>query len=115
MSRPIHGCTPRVLKKFPDTYCPLRVSAWLCDPARRTPSGALPACSAAKSVNSGVRARKFLYASHENREKFPSSPWLYPPQLQQRILSPILHSSSGLATGKDFSITWCTCLNIDRV
>src|SRR5580698_5482219 len=105
MSRPIHGSTPSVLKKFPETYSPLRVSAAACDPALRTPSGALPACSAARSVNSGVRARKFLYASHENREKFPSSPWLYPPQLQQRILSPILHSSSGFATGRDFIIT----------
>src|ERR1700728_4197817 len=105
MRRPIHGCTPRVLKKFPETYSPLRVSAAACDPALRTPSAALPASSAARSVNSGVRARKFLYASHEKREKSPSSPWVYPPQLQQRILSPILQSSSGLATGRDFSIT----------
>ena len=65
------------------------------EPARRTPSGALPACSAARSTNSGVWARKFLYASQENREKSPSSPCRYPPQLQQRTLSPILQSSSG--------------------
>jgi hypothetical protein len=53
-----------------------------------------------------------LYASHENNEKSPSLPWVYPPQLQQRILSPILHSSSGLATGSDFNITWCTSVKI---
>src|SRR5580693_8577167 len=99
---------PRVRKKLPDTNSPLRVSAGDADPALRTPSGALPACSAAKSMNSGVWVRKFLYASQENREKSPSSPWVYPPQLQQRTLSPILHNSSGLVTGSDFSITWCT-------
>src|ERR1700722_11412835 len=112
ISRPTQGCTPNVLKKLPDTYSPLRVSACACDPALRTPSGALPACSAAKSMNSGVCARKFLYASHENREKFPSSPWVYPPQLQQRTLSPIRHNSSGFVTGNDFSITWCTSVKI---
>src|ERR1035438_4264295 len=100
ISRPIQGCTPRVPKKLPDTYSPLRVSAGDGDPALRTPNGALPACSAARSTNSGVCARKFLYASHENREKSPSSPWVYPPQLQQRTLSPILHNSSGLVTGR---------------
>src|SRR6201993_2797336 len=105
---PIHGCTPKVLKKLPDTYSPLRVSAGALDPALRTASGALPACSAARSTNSGVWARKFLYASQENREKSPSSPWVYPPQLQQRTLSPILQSSSGFVTGSDFNITWCT-------
>src|ERR1700678_2040173 len=102
MRRPIHGCTPRVLKKLPETNSPLRVSAAACEPALRTPRAALPACSAARSVNSGVRARKFLSVSDENRAQPPSSPWVYPPQLQQRILSPILHNSSGLATGKDF-------------
>src|SRR5690348_11656185 len=112
ISRPIQGCTPKVRKKFPETYCPLRVSACAADPALRTPSGALPACSAAKSVNSGVRARKFLYASQENSEKLPSSPCVYPPQLQQRTLSPILHNSCGFATGSDFSITWCTSVKI---
>ena len=54
ISRPIHGCTPKVLKKFPDTYCPLRVSTGAWDPALRTPRGALPACNAARSANSGV-------------------------------------------------------------
>src|SRR5207248_8796326 len=112
ISLPIQGCTPKVLKKFPDTYSPLRVSAGARDPALRTPSGALPACSAARSANSGVCARKFLYASHENREKSPSSPWVYPPQLQQRTLSPILQSSSGFVTGSDFSITWCTSVKM---
>src|SRR5262249_52674114 len=112
ISRPIQGCTPRVLKKLPDTYSPLRVSACARDPALRTPSGALPACSAARLMNSGVCARKFLYASQENSEKFPSSPWVYPPQLQQRILSPILHNSSGFVTGSDFSITWCTSVKM---
>ena len=103
---------PRVRKKLPDTYSPLRVSAAAGDPALRTPSEVLPACSAAKSTNSGVWARKFLYASQENREKSPSSPWVYPPQLQQRTLSPILHNSSGLVTGSDFSITWCMSVKI---
>src|ERR1700735_4207728 len=103
---------PRVLKKLPDTNSPLRVSAGDADPALRTPNGALPACSPAKSANSGVCARKFLYASQENREKSPSSPWVYPPQLQQRTLSPILHNSSGLVTGSDFSITWWTRVKI---
>src|SRR5579859_6251283 len=112
ISRPIQGCTPRVLKKLPDTYSPLLVSAGARDPALRTPSGALPACSAARSVNSIVFARKFLYASHENSEKLASSPWVYPPQLQHRILSPILHSSSGFVTGSDFNITWCTSVKI---
>src|SRR5215468_1882638 len=109
---PIQGCTPKALKKLPDTYSPFRVSACARDPALRTPSGALPACSAARSMNSGVCARKFLYASQENSEKFPSSPWVYPPQLQQRTLSPILHNSSGLVTGSDFSITCCTSVKI---
>src|ERR1700722_19924857 len=108
ISLPIQGCTPKVLKKLPDTYSPLRVSACARDPALRTPSGALPACSAARSANSLVLSRKFLYASQENSEKSPSSPWVYPPQLQQRTLSPILHNSSGLVTGSDFSMTWCT-------
>src|SRR5271169_2826263 len=112
ISLPIQGCTPKVLKKLPDTYSPLRVSAGARDPALRTPSGALPACSAARSTNSGVCARKFLYASPENKEKSPSSPWVYPPQLQQRTLSPILQSSSGFVTGSDFSITWCTSVKI---
>src|ERR1700733_2771037 len=110
--RPIHGCTPRVRKKFPETYSPLRVSTCACDPALRTPRAAFPACNAAKSVNSGVRARKFLYASHENSAKSPSFPCVYPPQLQQRILSPMRHSSSGFDTGRDFSITWCTSVKI---
>src|SRR5580704_18976538 len=111
-SRPIQGCTPKVLKKFPETYSPFRVSACACDPALRTPSGALPACSAARSVNSGVWSRKTLYASHENNEKFPSFPWMYPPQLQQRTLSPMRQSSSGFVTGSDFNITWCTSVKI---
>src|SRR5206468_6639628 len=72
----------------------------------------LPACSAASSVNSGVCARKYLYISHENREKSPSSPCVYPPQLQQQTLSPTRHNSSGLVTGSDFSITWCTSVKI---
>src|SRR5215469_1752150 len=76
------------------------------------PSCIPPACSAARSVDSGVCARKCLYASHENSEKFPSSPWVYPPQLQQRTLSPIRHSSSGLVTGSDFNITWCTSVKM---
>ena len=63
-------------------------------------------------MNSGVCSRKFLYASQEKSEKSPSSPWVYPPQLQQRILSPIRHSSSGFVTGSDFSITWCTSVKI---
>src|SRR5215467_7615285 len=108
ISRPIQGWTPSIRKKLPETYSPLLVSACAREPALRMPSGALPACSAARSVNSGVCARKFLYASQENREKSPSSPWVYPPQLQQRTLSPILQSSSGFVTGSDFSITWCT-------
>src|SRR5580700_10002777 len=112
ISLPIQGCTPKVLKKLPDTYSPLRVSACAFDPTLRTPSGALPACSAARSANSLVLARKCLYASQENSEKSPSSPWVYPPQLQQRTLSPILHNSSGLVTGSDFSITWCTRVKI---
>src|SRR5438067_6718300 len=103
---------PRVLKKFPETYSPLRVSSGACDPALRTPRDALPACSAARSTNSGVCARKCWYASHENNEKSPSSPWVSPPQLQQRSLSPIRHSSPGLVTGSDFSITWCTSVKI---
>jgi hypothetical protein len=37
---------------------------------------------------------------------------VYPPQLQQRTLSPILQSSSALVTGRDFSITWCTSVKI---
>ena len=52
------------------------------------------------------------YASHENNAKSPSSPWVYPPQLQQRTLSPIRHSSPGLVTGSDFNITWCTSVKI---
>jgi hypothetical protein len=32
--------------------------------------------------------------------------------LQQRILSPILQSSSGFVTGSDFSITWCTSVKM---
>jgi hypothetical protein len=32
--------------------------------------------------------------------------------LQQRILSPIRHNSSGFVTGSDFSITWCTSVKI---
>src|ERR1051326_2421457 len=112
ISRPIQGCTPRVLKKFPETYWPLRVSAWAGDPALRTPRSALPACRAAKSTNSLVFARKFLYASHENSAKSPSSLWVSPPQLQQRTLSPIRHNSSGLVTGNDFNITWCTSVKI---
>src|SRR5580700_9953774 len=103
---------PSVLKKLPDTYSPLSVFAGAADPALRTPSAALPACSAARSANSGVCARKFLYASQENREKSPSSPCVYPPQLQQRSLSPILHNSSGLVTGSDCSITCCTRVKI---
>ena len=101
-----------VAKKFPDTYSPLRVSTGVCDPALRTPSGALPACSAASSANSGVCWRKYRYISQEKREKSPSSPWVYPPQLQQLTLSPIRHRSSGFATGSDFSITWCTSVKI---
>src|SRR3984893_431604 len=112
MSRAIHGCTPRVRKKFPETHSPLRVSAAACDPVLRTPSGALPACSAPRSVNSGVWSRNILYASHENNAKSPSFPWVYPPQLQQRILSPMRQSSSGFATGSDFNITWCTSVKI---
>src|SRR5215471_4780066 len=112
ISRPIQGLTPKVRKKLPETYSPFRVSACARDPALRTPSGALPACSAARLMNSGVCARKFLYASQENSEKFPSSPWVYPPQLQQRTLSPILHNSSGFVTGSDFSITWCTSVKM---
>src|SRR5215831_5094285 len=112
ISLPIQGCTPKVLKKLPETNSPLRVSTGARDPALRTPSGALPACRAAKSANSGVCARKFWYASHENSEKSPSSPCVYPPQLQQRTLSPILQSSSGFVTGSDFSITWCTSVNM---
>src|SRR5215831_19159944 len=111
ISLPIQGCTPKVLKKLPHTHSPLRVSAGARDPALRTPSGALPACSAARSTNSGVCARKFLYASQENSEKSPS-PCVYPPQLQQRTLSPILQSSSGFVTGSDFSITWCTSVKM---
>src|SRR5438270_10681825 len=110
--RPIQDCTPRVLKKFPETYSPLRVSAGACDPTLRTPRDALPACSAAKSTNSGVCSRKYRYASHENNEKSPSSPWVKPPQLQQRSLSPIFHSSPGFVTGSDFNITWCTSVKI---
>src|ERR1700722_5038447 len=112
ISRPIQGCTPKILKKLPDTSSPLRVSACAPDPALRTPSGALPACNAARSVNSGVCTRKFLYASQENSEKSPSSSCVYPPQLQQRTLSPILHNCSGFVTGSDFSITWCTSVKI---
>src|SRR4029079_7011705 len=104
ISLPIQGCTPKVRKKLPDTNSPLRVSAGGRSAALRTQSGACPACNAARSTNSGVCARKFLYASHENKEKSAPSPWVYPPQLQQRTLSPILQSSSGLVTGSDFSI-----------
>jgi hypothetical protein len=39
-------------------------------------------------------------------------PWVYPPQLQQRTLSPMRHSSSGFVTGSDFNITWCTSVKI---
>src|SRR6266851_9262799 len=112
ISRPIQGCTPKVLKKLPETYSPLRVSACACDPALRTPRFVLPACKAAKSTNSGVCARKYLYASHENNAKSPASPCVYPPQLQQRVLSPIRHSSLGFVTGSDFNITWCTSVKI---
>src|SRR5437667_274849 len=81
MSRPIQGCTPRVRKKLPDTYWPLRVSACAGDPALRTPSGALPACNADNSTKSGVCARPFLSAKFSEpsgntgvrRQQFPNS------------------------------------------
>jgi hypothetical protein len=114
-SLPRQADTPSVRKKLPETYWPLAVSGGADDPARRTPSAALPAWSAVRSWKPGVLARNSLYASHGKRlQSFGSSlpSWLYPPQLQQRAWSLMRQSCSGSAPGIELSITCCTSVKM---
>ena len=113
ISRPIHGCTPRVRKKFPETSCPLNVSTGglrSCAPDAERSIACLQGCE----VNELRRmlAEVLVGLPGEERKSRRRLPCVYPPQLQQRILSPIRHNSSGFVTGSDLSITWCTSVKM---
>jgi hypothetical protein len=56
-------------KKFPETFCLLKVSTGGCDPARRTASAAFPACRAASSTTPGVMLAEVFVGLPEEERK----------------------------------------------
>src|SRR5580692_4932360 len=66
---PDPGQHARMRKKFPETFCLLKVSTGGCDPARRTASAAFPACRAASSTTPGVMLAEVFVGLPEEERK----------------------------------------------